>query len=376
MADMKLKTVDSNMSDSLLNESGYLKIDGEKRRVDQERLESYSVVHIRNSNYKQIELDFLNKLFIEALKNEKKFIEKSSSSALQATTLQEQWLAPRLHYGLRITRSEASNPELWNYLALKFDTYVARRWTYDKDGINTTQIETKGIKVPQIPRENHFIFKMHSRHQIAKLWWMAEMTRNKGKYHKDAGIINTDMVNYCLDITAPNFHPYIISILKMEEDILGDGSYKLNTPWLKALFRIINRKIIHEGGISKAEFKIDHQEARKWFNGTPDAKYTKFSSDLPPAPNDIEIDDKMLDQIINWLRNGIESINNSEYKHLRDCSYQILKKVKKPLSVPAIISHDDEGYFEQDWQKKELGFALEIGGDKRFNKTGSSWEIS
>ena len=110
MADMKLKTVDSNMSDSLLNESGYLKIDGEKRRVNQERLESYSVVHIRNSNYKQIELDFLNKLFIEALKNEKKFIEKSSSSALQATTLQEQWLAPRIHYGLRITRSEASNP--------------------------------------------------------------------------------------------------------------------------------------------------------------------------------------------------------------------------------------------------------------------------
>ena len=186
---------------------------------------------------------------------------------MQATTLQEQWLAPRIHYGLRITRSEASNPELWNYLALKFDTYVARRWTYDKNGINTTQIETKGIKVPQIPRENHFIFKKHSRHQIAKLWWMAEMTRNKGQYHKDAGIINTDMVNYCLDITAPNFHPYIVAILKMEEDILGDGRYKLNTPWLKALFRI-NRKIIHEGGISKAEYKIDHEEARKWFNGT------------------------------------------------------------------------------------------------------------
>ena len=32
-------------------------------------------------------------------------------------------------------------------------------------------------------------------------------------------------------------------------------------------------------------------------------------------------------------------------------------------------------YFQQGWQKKELGFALEIGDDKRFNKTGSSWEI-
>ena len=46
----------------------------------------------------------------------------------------------------------------------------------------------------------------------------------------------------------------------MEEDILGDGRYKLNT-WLKALFRIINRKIM-QGGISKAEYKIDHEEAR------------------------------------------------------------------------------------------------------------------
>ena len=70
MADMKLKTVDSNMSDSLLM-SPVLENRWRKRRVNQERLESYSVVHIRNSNYKQIELDFLNKLFIEALKNEK-----------------------------------------------------------------------------------------------------------------------------------------------------------------------------------------------------------------------------------------------------------------------------------------------------------------
>ena len=48
----------------------------------------------------------------------------------------------------------------------------------------------------------HFCSKLHSRHQIAKLWWMAEMTEI-GKYHKVAGIINTDMINYCLDITAP-----------------------------------------------------------------------------------------------------------------------------------------------------------------------------
>ena len=55
-------------------------------------------------------MDFLESLFSEALKNETKFIEQKSS--LQATTLQEQWLAPRIHYGLRLTRHEASNPNL------------------------------------------------------------------------------------------------------------------------------------------------------------------------------------------------------------------------------------------------------------------------
>ena len=115
--------------------------------------------------------------------------------------------------------------------------------------------------------------------------------------------------------------------------------------------------------------KIDH-ETRKWFNGTPDAKFTKFSSDLPPAPNDIKIDDKMLDQIINWQK----WFENRQFRILNSkCSYQILKKVKTLYT--SNYSHDDEGYFQQGWPKKELGFALEIGDDKRFNKTGSSREI-
>ena len=45
-----------------------------KRRVNQERL-GYSVVHIRNSNYKQIELDFKQTIH-EALKNEKNLLRK------------------------------------------------------------------------------------------------------------------------------------------------------------------------------------------------------------------------------------------------------------------------------------------------------------
>ncbi len=368
MVDMYLKTIDNNMGDSLLNDSGYLKEDGVKRKIDQKKLESFSTDHHRNSNYNQIDLNYLNKLFLEALKNEKKFIEKDSS--LQATTVQEQWLAPRIHYGLRLTRSEAANPEIWNYLALKFDTYVARRWTYDENGINST--------LKQIPHENHFLFRLHSRHQIAKLWWMAEMTRNCGEYHEVGGIINTDMINYCLDITAPNFHPYIIAILKMEDDLMGDGNHKLDSPWLRSIFRIINRKIIHEGGVSKAHVSINQDEAKKWFNGSPDLKYTKFGSKLPPASKDICFEEKDLKKIISWLRDGINNINNSEWEHLRESAYKVLKKEKKPLSVAEIVKNgnEEDGLFEEDWQKKELGFALDIGNDKRMVKSGAKWELA
>ena len=372
MVDMYLKTIDSNMGDSLLNESGYLKEDGVYKKIDQSKLEDFSSLHQRDGNYKQIDLEFLNKLFLEALKNEDKFIKTKSS--LEATTLQEQWLAPRIHYGLRLTRSEAANPEVWNYLALKFDTYVARRWTYDENGINTTITKDK----PQRPNEKHFLFKQHSRHQIAKLWWMAEMTRNFGVYHPVAGIINTDMINYCLDITSPNFHPYIIAILNIEEDLMGNGKHKLNSSWLRAIFRIINRKIIIEGGVSKAQIEIDRDEAKKWFNGTPNLKYTKYTSDLPNSAKDISIKETELKKIISWIRDGVESVNTSDWEHLRNCAYKVLKKAKNPMSVLEIIELDkgNDNFFEEDWQKKELSFALEIGEDDRIIKSGSKWEAS
>ena len=363
-----LKTIDNNMGDSLLNDSGYLQSDATAKRVDQKRLETFSISHKRSNNYNEINLEFLENLFLEALKNEDQFINQKSS--LQATTLQEQWLAPRIHYGLRLTRYEASNPEVWNYLALKFDHYVARRWSYDEKGLNTNP--------SSLPKEFHFLFKQHSRHQIAKLWWMAEMTRNAGAYHKVAGIVNTDMINYCLDITAPNFNIYTLAILNIEKDILGDKRFKLDSPWLRAIYRMINRKIIHEGGVSKVQFDIDESESQKWFNGVPDLKFTKIDSNLPPAPKDILIEDKQLKKVVSWIRSGIKGINENEYEFLRKCAIKVLSKEKRPMSTKEIIDIGFEEYefFGFDWQKKELEFAFSLDPKLRIVKKGSKWVVS
>lgn len=363
-----LKTLDSNIGDSLLNDSGYLQLDATAKRVDQKKLENFALPHKRSNNYNEINLEFIENLFIEVLKNEDQFIKQKSS--LQATTLQEQWLAPRIHYGLRLTRYEASNPEVWNYLALKFDHYVARRWTYDENGLNTN--------TASLPKEFHFLFKQHSRHQIAKLWWMAEMTRNAGAYHKVAGIVNTDMINYCLDITAPNFNIYTLAILNIEKDILGDNRFKLDSPWLRAIYRMINRKIIHEGGASKVQFDIDESESQKWFNEVPDLKFINIDSNLPPAPKDISIEEKQIQKVVEWIRSGIKGINENEYEFLRKCAIKVLSKEKKPMSTKEIIDigFEDYEFFNFDWQKKELEFAISLDPKLRITKNASKWVLS
>ena len=78
-----LKTIDNNMGDSLLNDSGYLQSDATAKRVDQKRLETFSISHKRSNNYNEINLEFLENLFLEALKNEDQFINQKVHFKLQ-----------------------------------------------------------------------------------------------------------------------------------------------------------------------------------------------------------------------------------------------------------------------------------------------------
>ena len=82
----------------------------------------------------------------------------------------------------------------------------------------------------------------------------------------------------------------------------------------------------------------------------------------------------------NNLNTSEESLKNgiSKNKEIAVSEDKLVVSAITPVTaevIEEVSSDDDEGYFEQGWQKKELGFALEIGDDKRFNKTGSSWEI-
>ncbi|MER5381435.1 DUF6339 family protein [Streptomyces sp. NPDC002688] len=79
------------------------------------------------------------------------------------------WLAPRLHATMRMTRREAANSGLWNFLALVVapDYVLWRHKGVTKEGERATADRFVGV---------------HYKQAFARLWWAAEMFRDGDDY--------------------------------------------------------------------------------------------------------------------------------------------------------------------------------------------------
>ncbi len=80
------------------------------------------------------------------------------------------WLGPRVHATLRLTRREAADKRIWEYLTvIAFPDYVRWRWAQeDHDRLVT---------------KDRFLGE-DSKNAIARLWWAAELTRNGSDYSR------------------------------------------------------------------------------------------------------------------------------------------------------------------------------------------------
>ena len=79
-----------------------------------------------------------------------------------APTAVDQWLAPRLHWAMRITRRQASDRNLWFWLATEYPEFVQARWGSEAE-----------------PGRWHGPVNKQT---FARLWWTAELYRAPGNY--------------------------------------------------------------------------------------------------------------------------------------------------------------------------------------------------
>lgn len=129
------------------------------------------------------------------------------------------WLAPRLHATLRLTRAEATQAELWNFLALAVASdYVLWRHLapgVDKEG-NTRKASGARFTGPQYTQA------------FARLWWAAELFRD-GEDYRPAEIAcgNQDVLNTVLRLDAIDHKPTALAITRVLDGLTTSGASRL-----------------------------------------------------------------------------------------------------------------------------------------------------
>lgn len=99
-------------------------------------------------------------------------IEEAMERYADARTTSDAWLAPRLHATLRLTRREAADSGIWNYLALRLaPDYVLWRFP-PRNAKDTSEDQVNAAR---------FAGQYHT-HAFARLWWAAELFRDGPSY--------------------------------------------------------------------------------------------------------------------------------------------------------------------------------------------------
>ncbi|MDI6520811.1 DUF6339 family protein [Streptomyces coelicoflavus] len=125
-------------------------------------------------------------------------------------TQADAWLAPRLHAILRLTREEAADSALWNYVALGVapDFVVWRHFSENKKSVNT-----RYFKGP------------YHKQAFARLWWSAELFRNGSDYEPvEVACGNQDMLNTVLRLDVIDHRPTAQALVRMlRRDVVRTG---------------------------------------------------------------------------------------------------------------------------------------------------------
>ncbi|MEO3807956.1 DUF6339 family protein [Sphaerisporangium sp. B11E5] len=126
-------------------------------------------------------------------------------------TSADAWLAPVLHATLRLTRREASDSRIWNYLALRLaPDYVY--WRHLSRG-----------NPPTVSRAR-FSGPFHSQ-AMARLWWAAELFRDGPDYGPVvAACSNQDVLNTVLRLDVILHRPTAQAIIRLlTADVVRTG---------------------------------------------------------------------------------------------------------------------------------------------------------
>ncbi|MFF0560206.1 DUF6339 family protein [Streptomyces sp. NPDC004266] len=180
-------------------------------------------------------------------------------------TQADAWLAPRLHAILRLTRAEAADPALWNYLALGVapDFVVWRHLSETAKAVNAQY-----FKGP------------HYKQAFARLWWSAELFRNGPDYEPVViACGNQDMLNTVMRLDVIDHRPTAQALVRLlQRGVVRTGrdanalAKVVNTAAATVMYDVIAQDVPRDG-----------DAVRMWIE-EGEAGFTVHHRPLPTGP--------------------------------------------------------------------------------------------
>jgi len=216
-------------------------------------------------------------------------IEKATDRFHTTPEKSDGWLAPRVHAALRLTRREAADKRVWDYLTVVVvPEYVRWRWKTEK-GVQATRFIGPEYK-----------------QAVARLWWGAELTRNGEDYRYTPVLFaNQDLQNSWARLDLFHHRAVAIASLKFlqtfrqgrfasSDDIrqLAQGfNMSLSTTMLDAITE---------------NPAIDDKTIMDWAKEPIDE--TLWDHEEPKGPMDTPVDDVSIEEMTRFLGHVVQKI--------------------------------------------------------------------
>ncbi|WP_431036340.1 DUF6339 family protein [Streptomyces sp. P6-2-1] len=196
-------------------------------------------------------------------------------------TESDAWLAPRLHWTLRLTRAEAADSGLWNFLALCLrPEYVLWRWG-GKDG-----------SVGQIAR----FTGPWATQALSRLWWAAELFRDGDNYAPvELACSDQDILNTTLRFRMIQHRPAAQALLRLRaRGTVGTGRDT------NAAVKAANAATMLVNEALAPDEPPDSEAYAEWLEEAGEG-VVRYDNVLPRGPRDGRVRDASVEALTDWF---------------------------------------------------------------------------
>ncbi|MGA5165236.1 MULTISPECIES: DUF6339 family protein [Streptomyces] len=201
-----------------------------------------------------------------------------------APTASDAWLAPRLHCTLRLTRAEASDTGIWNFLALCVaPDFVQWRWGRGESGREVAQAARFA---------GRWDLQCFSR-----LWWAAELFRDGKNYGPvELACGNQDILNTVLRQEMIQHRPAAQALLRLLHRGAVSTGREVNAA--ASVANAAGATLVYEA-VAPDEIQ-DAEALHEWIFSAGEGPAIQYDT-LPQGPNDGSVPHRSAEILTEWF---------------------------------------------------------------------------